>query len=170
MFPFTLSHALTLLTLTAHLTNAAPAATTLEACTEISKALPNKNFLPSTKEYKKENKDYYHAGLAELTPACIAFPSSAQDVRTIINILNVHKDVKFAVKSGGHSPNPGQASIKDGVLIALRNLAGTTLNKETGLAEVKPGGHWWDVMKFLDGTGRMVVGGRLGVVGLGELV
>jgi hypothetical protein len=32
---------------------------------------------------------------------------------------------------------------------------------------VKPGGHWWDVMKTLEGTGRIVVGGRLGVVGLG---
>jgi hypothetical protein len=75
--------------------------------------------------------------------------------------------VDFVIKSGGHSPDAGHASVKDGVLIALRNLSGTTLDSKTNLAALKPGGHWWDAMKALDGTGRMVVGGRLGVVGLG---
>jgi FAD/FMN-containing dehydrogenase len=162
-----LIQALTFLTTITHITHALPTVTTQDACTSITKALPGKVELQGSARYKKENKDYYNAQLAELTPACIIFPTSAEDVAATVKILNANKDVQFAVKSGGHSPNAGQASIKDGVLIALRDLKGTKLNKETNLAELRPGGHWWDVMKALDGTGRIVVGGRLGVVGIG---
>jgi len=161
------SNALALGLLITGLTEALPSAATVQACTAISIALPKKLFLPNTPEYTKENKDYYHTGLSELKPACIVFPTSASDVSTIVKTLNNFKDVDFVIKSGGHSPDAGHASVKDGVLIALRNLSGTTLDSKTNLAALKPGGHWWDAMKALDGTGRMVVGGRLGVVGLG---
>ncbi|QDS73170.1 hypothetical protein FKW77_002220 [Venturia effusa] len=158
---------LVLALLTNSFTQALPSAAAVAACSAISAVIPNKNFLPDTAEYNKENKDYYNAGNAELRPACIAMPTSALDVSSIVQTLNRFKDVEFAVKSGGHSPNPGQASVKDGVLIALRNLSGTQLDKEKNVAYVKPGGHWWDVMRTLEGTGRMVVSGRLGTVGIG---
>jgi FAD/FMN-containing dehydrogenase len=140
-----------------------------QACTDIKTILPGKVWFPTDAEYIKENKDYYNIGLAELTPTCITFPTSSQDVSAIIKILNTetHKDVRFAVKSGGHSPNPGAASIKDGVLIAMIHINGTVLDKEKSLAHIKPGGHWWDAMDVLKGTGQMAVGSRLGVVGIG---
>jgi FAD/FMN-containing dehydrogenase len=150
-----------------HLTKAAPSASTQETCSQIKTTLPGKLSLPGEAAYTKENKDYYNAGLAELKPACIAFPSSPEDVSAIVKILGAQNDVQFAVKSGGHSPNPGASSIKDGVLIAMRNVAGTTLDKEKGLLYTKPGGHFWDVMKVLDNTGLTVVGARLGAVGIG---
>jgi FAD/FMN-containing dehydrogenase len=151
------------------LSSAAATATTQQACREIKTALPGKLWFPDEAAYVKENKDYYNIGLAELGPACIAFPASAGDVSAIIKILNTdtHKDVQFAVKSGGHSPNPGAASVKDGVLIAMRHINGTVLDKEKSLAYIKPGGHWWDVMDALKGTGHMAVGARLGAVGVG---
>jgi hypothetical protein len=140
-----------------------------QACKDIKTALPGKVRFPDEPEYVKENKDYYNAGLADLKPACIAFPTSAQDVSAIVKILNTetHNAVQFAVKSGGHSPNIGAASTKDGVLIAMRHINGTVLDKAKSLAHIKPGGHWWDVMDVLKGTGQMAVGGRLGVVGIG---
>jgi FAD/FMN-containing dehydrogenase len=151
----------------ATLSAAAPTVEAGKACDAIKAALPGKLNVPGEAAYVKENKDYYNSGLAELGPACIAFPSSAEEVSTLVKLLNEHKTVPFAVKSGGHSPNPGHASVKDGVLIALRKLTGTTLDKEKKLAYVKPGGHFWDVYKALEGTGHQVVGARLGVVGIG---
>ena len=149
------------------LSYAAPDNSTIHACNELKTTFLTKVGFPGEWAYTKENRDYYNIGLAELGPACIVFPSSAEDVSAIVNILNKISDVKFAVKSGGHSPVPGHSSIKDGVLIALRNLVGTQLDREKKVAYVKPGGHWWDVYKALENTGMTVVGGRLGAIGVG---
>jgi FAD/FMN-containing dehydrogenase len=119
---------------------AAPTTATKLACSQLSQSLPNKVFSPRQRQYKKENGDYWNAGLEELGPACIAMPSSAQDVSKIVTLLNEHENVPFAIKSGGHSPNAGMASVKDGVLIALRNVAGTEYDQKTELATIKPGG------------------------------
>jgi FAD/FMN-containing dehydrogenase len=119
---------------------AAPTAETKLACSKLSQNLPNKIFMPKQRQYKKENSDYWNAGLEELGPACIAMPRNAQDVSKIVTLLNEHDNVPFAIKSGGHSPNAGMASVKDGVLIALRNVVGTEYDKMTELATIKPGG------------------------------
>jgi hypothetical protein len=151
----------------AWLGSAAPSAATQDACDAIKTALPGKVRVPGEKEFITESRDYYNIGLADIPPACIVFPTLASEVSTVIKLLSTRKDVPFTVKSGGHSPNPGDASVKDGVLIAMRHLKGVEWDKEKHLAHVKPGGHWWDVMKAMDGTGEIAVGGRLGVVGLG---
>jgi hypothetical protein len=44
----------------------------------------------------------------------------------------------------------------------LREISGTTYDKETNLAHIKPGGEWNDVIRALDPQGVTVVGGRLG--------
>lgn len=59
--------------------------------------------------------------------------------------------------------NVGHGSIHDGILIAMRKIAGTTYDKDTNLAYVKPGGEWNDVIGALDAYGVAVVGGRLGM-------
>lgn len=120
--------------------------------------------MKSDAAYTKENKDWWNSGVSDMAPACIAMPSSAEDVSRIVKILSKRVDVLFAVKSGGHSPNRGQSSVKEGVLIAMRNIAGTELDKAKGVAYVKPGGHWKDVIKLLDDQGYTVVSGRLGML------
>jgi hypothetical protein len=132
------------------------------ACNEIKRALPGKLSLPNEPAYNKENFDYYNIGLAELKPACIAFPESAEDVSKVVKILNTHRDVKFAIKSGGHDPNAGHSSVSGGVLIALRRITGTTYDREKKVAYVKPGGHWTDPVKILGRDNVTVVSGRLG--------
>ena len=152
----------------ASLVASAPGPRAAEACLEIKNVLTEEKLkYPGDRQYLKENSDYYNQGLADLGPACIVFPNSAEDVSKIVKVLNNQEGVPFAVKSGGHSPNPGHASVRDGVLIALRNLKGVVLDKDKSLVYVKPGGHWWDVMHALEGTGHMAIGGRLGVVGIG---
>ena len=39
-------------------------------------------------------------------PACIVLPRSAQDVSQTLKVVKFFK-TRFAVRSGGHSPNPG---------------------------------------------------------------
>jgi hypothetical protein len=119
---------------------AVPNMATRLACQKLSQNLPDKVFPPAQKQYIKENKDYWNAGLQELGPACVAIPSSAQDVSKIVILLNEHEKVPFAIKNGGHSPNAGMASVKDGILIALRNVAGTEYDTEKQVAYIKPGG------------------------------
>jgi FAD/FMN-containing dehydrogenase len=140
----------------------APPTHSVAACTEIKIALPGRVHLPGQAAYTKENKDYYNIGLADLRPTCITMPQSVQEVSQIVKILNKHESVPFAIKSGGHDPNPGHSSVKDGVLIALRYINGTEYDAAKGVAYVKPGGHWSDVITPLARQGQTVVSGRLG--------
>jgi hypothetical protein len=141
---------------------AVPSVSTQTACADIKSATPGKLFVKGDAAYTKENKDWWNSGVADMTPACIAMPSSAEDVSKIVKLLNKHMDVPFAIKSGGHSPNRGQSSVKEGILIALRNIEGVKLDKARGVAYVRPGGHWKSVIKPLDDQGYTVVSGRLG--------
>ncbi|KAF2396177.1 FAD-binding domain-containing protein [Trichodelitschia bisporula] len=155
------------LALLAAAATALPTAETQATCADIKNALPGRLWLPGEAAYTKENRDYYNIGLAELGPACITLPTSAEDVSKIVKILNVRPGVRFAIKSGGHDPNPGQSSVKDGVLVALRHINGTEYDAQKNVAYVKPGGHWSSVIGPLAKKNVTVVSGRLGVVGIG---
>jgi FAD/FMN-containing dehydrogenase len=80
-------------------------------------------------------------------------------------------NVPFAVRSGGHSPNPGASSIgSQGVLIDLQLLNGVSLSDDGMIASVGPGSRWGDVMTALDSREAVVVGGRLPSIGVGGLL
>lgn len=64
-------------------------------------------------------------------------------------------------------PNNGFASIQDGLLVSTKNLDQVDYNSEDHTAIIGPGLSWEEAQKGLDGTGRCVVGGRLGGVGIG---
>lgn len=117
---------------------------------------------PLTLDYSSEVSSYWSTALREVKPACLVLPRSPQDVAATVRVLNDHPDVKFAVKSGGHDPNPGHASIEGGVLISMNELTGATYDKEKGLVYVKPGGEWNDVIGALEPQNMTLVGGRLG--------
>lgn len=120
-------------------------------------------------EYARQRTTYWSLANANNEPACMFFPSSAQDVAFAVSVLNNYTEVPWAVKGGGHNPNVGFSSTKDGILIALEpNMATTTLDSDN-LAHVGPGSRWIDVANELDGTGRAVVTGRLGHVGVAGL-
>lgn len=121
---------------------------------------------PLKGKYETEVHDYWSAACADLRPTCIVFPSSAEEVADIVRQLH-NTDDQFAVKSGGHMPNNGFASIQDGVLISTKGLNNVQYDPDTQTAVVGPGLAWEDAQKGLEGTGRTVVGGRLGGVGVG---
>ncbi|KAM0232511.1 hypothetical protein ACHAP5_010683 [Fusarium lateritium] len=156
-----LRHFLTL-SLFAATASAAPSATTTEACKEISKAIPGRVSLPFTIKFDEQSRGYWSTPLREIKPACVVTAKSSSDVSTAVTILNKYPDVKFAAKSGGHDPNAGHATVKDGVLISLNEMVGATYDSDKKVAYVKPGGEWNDVISALDKHGVAVVGGRLG--------
>lgn len=118
--------------------------------------------------YTHEMHDYWSRACGKLKPTCIAAPSSALEMSQIVKDLH-HENTLFAVKSGGHMPNNGFASIQDGLLITTKNLDQVIYNPEDQTAVIGPGLSWEEAQKGLDdvNAGRAVVGGRIGGVGVG---
>lgn len=141
---------------------AAPDATTKQACKALSVAVPNRVSTQLSLSYYSEVRSYWSIALQDAKPACVVLPRSAQEVAATVRVLNKYPEVQFAVKSGGHDPNPRHSSIQDGVLISMADLAGVTYDEAETLAYVRPGGEWNDVSGALDEQGVAVVGGRLG--------
>ncbi|KAH6701360.1 hypothetical protein BKA61DRAFT_561607 [Leptodontidium sp. MPI-SDFR-AT-0119] len=103
-------------------------------------------------------------------PSCIIQPRDANDVSTSMKIIT-YFHVKFAVRSGGHSPNPGWSSIgSEGILLDLQRLNSISLSSDAKVASLGPGGRWGDAMTTLNAQGVSVQGGRLGQVGIGGLL
>ena len=71
----------------------------------------------------------------------------------------------FAVRSGGHSPISGAASIKGGVMIDLGLFSQVTPSEDGSSVTFGAGAKWMDVSKVLDEKGLAVVGGRKSAVG-----
>ncbi len=74
--------------------------------------------------------------------------------------------VPFAIKSGGHSLNPGFSSTT-GVHIALRRFRKTIFHENNQTVDIGPGLVWDDVYKSLEPYNVSVIGGRLTGVGVG---
>jgi hypothetical protein len=120
-------------------------------------------------EYLNEQTNYWSTGCGALKPACILYPSSAEEVSAIVSILNENNET-FAVKSGGHNPNEGFASIAGGPLISTKYLNEVTFDESSMTVRVGPGNDWEDVTAVLKDLGVTVVGGRIGEVGVGGYV
>ncbi|KAM7210774.1 hypothetical protein V8F06_013852 [Rhypophila decipiens] len=103
-------------------------------------------------------------------PYCIVQPRNAKDVSVVIRIIDFFK-VKFAVRSGGHSPNPGFSSIgSQGILIDLQRLDAVSVSADKKVATVSPGARWGDVFSTLDANQTSIIGGRIPGVGVGGLI
>ncbi|PIA96174.1 Bifunctional solanapyrone synthase [Cercospora beticola] len=116
--------------------------------------------------YTQARTSYWSLANADVKPACIFFPKTAQDIQFAVQTLNKYNTAPWAIKGAGHNPNVGFSSTKDGVLIATHEFMATTTLDSNNLAHVGPGNRWIDVAKALQPSNRAVVSGRLGVVGV----
>lgn len=89
-------------------------------------------------EYSQEQQNYWSTGCSALKPSCILYPKTAAEVASIVQILNENNET-FAVKSGGHNPNEGFASIKGGPLISTKELNEVTFDAASMTVRVGPG-------------------------------
>lgn len=101
---------------------------------------------------------------------CFASPKTTSDVAVILKIVGFLQ-TPFAIRSGGHSPNPFWSSIdSEGILISLSNLDQITVSLDNSVASIGPGQRWGPVYEALDSYGVGVIGGRIPQVGVGGLI
>lgn len=92
------------------------------------------------------------------------------DVQVAIQIIN-YFHIKFAIRSGGHSPNPGWSSIgNEGVLLDMERLRSISLSRDSSFASIGPGARWMQVYEVLGSDNAVVVGARVPDVGVGGLL
>ncbi|KAI1383499.1 FAD-binding domain-containing protein [Hypoxylon trugodes] len=141
------------------------------ACQILRETLTDMNatVYPSDGATYEDFEDENYSAACRLPAACIVSPRTAEEVSTAIKILS-QTGTKFAVRSGGHNYIPGFASVdEDGVLISLSGLNTTVLSADRKTAKVGPGNRWQAVYEALVPEGLVVVGGRVGPVGVGGL-
>ncbi|KZV76890.1 FAD-binding domain-containing protein [Peniophora sp. CONT] len=145
----------------------AKAGSTEDACSQIRNSISSSSevFYPGSDGYAA---DIYHWSLAcTRNSTCSVEPGTAEDVSKILGIISESR-VPFAIKGGGHSLNPGFTSTP-GIQIAMSRFKQVTLNDDKSIVAIGAGCVWGDVYTGLNGTGRVVVGGRgpggIGVAG-----
>ncbi|KAF2121074.1 hypothetical protein BDV96DRAFT_640484 [Lophiotrema nucula] len=105
-----------------------------------------------------------------LPAAGIITPQSSKDVSKTLRILTTGH-VPFAIRSGGHCPNPGFSSVDgSGILIDLSALSQVSISEDKKIASVGPGADWGKVVDFLDEHDVTVLGARSPQIGVGGLL
>lgn len=100
-------------------------------------------------------------------PYCIILPRTTEAVSITIHVV-ASFNVTFAVRAGGHSPNPGWSSVgQRGILIDLQNLDEITIRNDNLTARVGPGARWGEVMEVANLQNVSVVSTRAPDVGVG---
>jgi FAD/FMN-containing dehydrogenase len=151
------------------------------ACSKLSRAYSG-IISPNGANYTAQAADAYWDVRANLSPACIFLPSTADEISKALDIFQTC-DAQFAVRGGGHmnvsnsaswgqsvhgqliiGQYPGSNSIDGGVLLALEKLDTIKVNAES--VEVGPGLTWYDVYEALEPYGRVTIGGRMKTIGV----
>ncbi|KAF3934473.1 hypothetical protein ABW19_dt0202809 [Dactylella cylindrospora] len=100
------------------------------------------------------------------SPTCIFTPSSTTDVAKAVKLFSDNSCI-FAIRSGGHLPNPGFSSTNNGILVSLSGLNQVNYDASSGVVDVGTGNRWKKVYETLDAEGITVMGGRSADVGVG---
>ncbi|KAF8630864.1 hypothetical protein AX17_005223 [Amanita inopinata Kibby_2008] len=123
-------------------------------------------FYPGQAKYLKDITTW--ASTNTQLAACSVEPGSSEDVSVILKILGKTR-TPFAVKGGGHSPNPGFTSTK-GVLISMSRFSEVTYDAASKTAVIGTGLIWDDVYAALEPHNVSVLGGRVSGVGVAGFV
>jgi len=108
----------------------------------------------------------FRSATAYQTPLCVFTPPGSDSLRIAL-LISQFTQCQFAVRSGGHSPNPGWANINGGLLISLKGFTDLMYDEATQTQRSGMGNTWGDIYQYMRSFGRLVVGGRLNSVGLG---
>ncbi|MCJ1316755.1 hypothetical protein MMC15_002076 [Xylographa vitiligo] len=152
-------------------------------CKSFESALPDSLIFPhNAAAFKQSMNSYWAQQECEVVPACVVRPRDVQELCTAVNILKREYDERvaqageektkslFAIRSGGHSPIPGAASITGGVVVDLSLFYEVTISEVGSSVVIGAGAKWMDVSKILDEKDLVVVGGRNSAVGVGGLI
>ncbi|KEY74550.1 hypothetical protein S7711_07153 [Stachybotrys chartarum IBT 7711] len=121
---------------------------------------------PADGDVYTQQAQAHWSATAYKSPACIFSPEDVDGLALAIRVAKFTES-RFAVRSGGHSPLAGWANINDHLLISMSNFRDLSYDETTQTLRTGIGNRWADVYESLVPHGRVVVGGRLGDVGLG---
>ncbi|KAG8157918.1 hypothetical protein KVR01_012190 [Diaporthe batatas] len=110
--------------------------------------------------------DHWFASSSQ-KPACVFEPGTPEDVSIAIDII-AQSQTPFALKSGGHTSNPGHSSTP-GVHISFARMKQVKLSEDKSSVELGMGLIWAEAYQALSKEGVNVVGGRLSGPGVGGL-
>ncbi|KAI8957385.1 FAD-binding domain-containing protein [Daldinia sp. FL1419] len=106
----------------------------------------------------------------DLPAACFITPEHPVQVAVALQVIS-RLQSKFAVRSGGHNPNPGFAGIgQEGVTIDTQRFSSLSLSADKLYATVGAGLRFGPVQEYLDSRGVAVVSGRNKYVGVSGLL
>lgn len=122
--------------------------------------------------YDEFRESFWAIQAKEDAPAAVVRPASVTELSEVVKVLgdvNVKNGftTPFAIRSGGHTPWPGSASIAGGVAVDLRSLRRVEVTD--GGVVIGSGSLWEDVYGTLDPLNLTVPGARVarcGVTGL----
>ncbi|PWY87378.1 putative oxidoreductase [Aspergillus heteromorphus CBS 117.55] len=133
---------------------------------------------PGSQAYEFSRSSFFSQQEAQLQPRCVVAPTGVEDVSTILQSLTSigtslpegeRSVCDFAIRSGGHTPFAGAASIDGGITIDLQGLKAIEVSSDRATVSVGPGATWGEVYSFLDPLQLTVAGGRVAQVGVGGL-
>ncbi|KAI5836881.1 hypothetical protein DFP73DRAFT_488064 [Morchella snyderi] len=139
------------------------------ACRFLNIIFPNTTAIPSEVVTYSSKISINWSVRAWLKSSCVFSPSTTEMTSVGMKVVNFLGN-KFAIRSGGHTPDPEMASIDDGILFSLENLNMVQMDESLGIASIGPGNRWGDVYDKLSPKGYVVVGGRVPPVGAGGLI
>ncbi|KAK6513471.1 hypothetical protein TWF281_005094 [Arthrobotrys megalospora] len=135
-------------------------------CSLLDAKFPGQSKVYSSTAPEYEELTFYWTPTAQQLPRCVFTPYNTQDVSKAVKLFT-RKNCQFAIRSGGHSYNPGWAGIENGILMSLGYLNQTTYNPTTQIATVGGGSRWTDVYGALLPYNVTVLGGRNSDLGVG---
>ncbi|KAF4582184.1 FAD binding domain protein [Ophiocordyceps camponoti-floridani] len=121
-----------------------------DCCRRLSSVVPTIYYPPTSPRYNDLINNRW-SGNSILHPSCVVAPKSAQDVSKALRLLSKYQ-CRFAVKGGGHNPNPGANSIDNGVSIDLGGLDSTVLASDGSHVSLGAGGSWGHAYDAFNGS------------------
>ncbi|KAK0112796.1 hypothetical protein ONS95_014528 [Cadophora gregata] len=127
----------------------------------------------STK-YQTSSSSYWSSQAQSAAPSCVVSPTTTVQVSQTVAAINLLRvlglQCQFAIRSGGHTPWAGAATIQSGIQIDLSAINQVTVAADQKTTSIGPGARWVDVYMKLDALSLAVIGGRAATVGVGGLV
>ncbi|TFY59432.1 hypothetical protein EVG20_g7793 [Dentipellis fragilis] len=138
--------------------------TTFATCQSIAEAISPSSevYYPGSSHYENDISHWVSAISENAT--CSVEPGTARDAGTILRLLGKSR-APFAVKGGGHSPNPGFSATK-GVHVSMTRFSTIAYDNASQTVELGAGLTWDRVYEHLEPFGVNVVGGRVAGVGV----
>ncbi|KAI0852738.1 putative FAD-binding oxidoreductase [Daldinia vernicosa] len=132
---------------------------TVAACQDLKATFKYFITTPDETEYSELRTENW-SQTAWRFPSCIFRPNRVEQLQEAVPLL-VQSKVKFAIRSGGHSPDPQAANIDGGILIDLSGFNTVDYDASTNTVIVGSGLTWGDLYAQLDQFNVTVVGGRI---------